>query len=108
MESQISGPAETGVAQRSQRGSGLLQTTLQWLALPAGNYGPVPRGLRQLGISQSMGEAWVIPVNAVIEACHSTPEFELGSAEHFAIRAAARPGSRPGSRTTTGTGGTRP
>jgi transposase InsO family protein len=44
----------------------------------------------RLGISQSMGRAGSALDNAVIEAWHSTLEFELRSVEHFTTKAAAR------------------
>jgi transposase InsO family protein len=44
----------------------------------------------RLGISQSMGRAGSALDNAVIEAWHSTLEWELRSVEHFATKAAAR------------------
>jgi putative transposase len=46
----------------------------------------------RLSISQSMGRPGSALDNAVIEAWHSTVEFELRRAEHFATRAAARAG----------------
>jgi len=45
---------------------------------------------QRLGIRQSMGRPGSALDNAVIEAWHSTLEFELRSVEHFATRAAAR------------------
>jgi putative transposase len=45
---------------------------------------------QRLRISQSMGRAGSALDNAVIEAWHSTLEFELRSVEHFATKAAAR------------------
>ncbi len=47
---------------------------------------------RRLSISQSMGRPGSALDNAVIESWHSTLEFELRQAEHFATRAAARAG----------------
>jgi putative transposase len=46
----------------------------------------------RLSISQSMGRPGSALDNAVIEAWHSTVEFELRRAGHFATRAAARAG----------------
>ena len=46
----------------------------------------------RLGIRQSMGRPGSALDNAVIEAWHSTVEWELRRAEHFATRAAARAG----------------
>ena len=46
----------------------------------------------RLRISQSMGRPGSALDNAVIESWHSTLEFELRRAEHFATRAAARAG----------------
>jgi putative transposase len=45
---------------------------------------------QRLGITQSMGRPGSAPDNAVIEAWHSTLEFELRSVEHFPTKAAAR------------------
>jgi putative transposase len=45
---------------------------------------------QRLGVQQSMGRPGSALDNAVIEAWHSTLEFELRSVEHFATRAAAR------------------
>ena len=45
---------------------------------------------QRLSIAQSMGRPGSALDNAVIEAWHSTLEFELRSVEHFATRAAAR------------------
>jgi putative transposase len=47
---------------------------------------------QRLSISQSMGRPGSALDNAVIEAWHSTLEFELRRLEHFATRAAARAG----------------
>jgi transposase InsO family protein len=44
----------------------------------------------RLGVRQSMGRPGSALDNAVIESWHSTLEFELRRAEHFATRAAAR------------------
>jgi putative transposase len=44
----------------------------------------------RLGITQSMGRPGSALDNAVIEAWHSTLEFELRSLEHFTTRAQAR------------------
>jgi transposase InsO family protein len=44
----------------------------------------------RLGVTQSMGRPGSALDNAVIEAWHSTLEFELRAVEHFATRAAAR------------------
>jgi putative transposase len=46
----------------------------------------------RLSVSQSMGRPGSALDNAVIESWHSTLEFELRRAEHFATRAAARAG----------------
>src|SRR5947208_6518144 len=46
----------------------------------------------RLSVSQSMGRPGSALDNAVIESWHSTVEFELRRAEHFATRAAARAG----------------
>ena len=45
---------------------------------------------QRLGVSQSMGRPGSALDNAVIEAWHSTVEFELRRVEHFATKAAAR------------------
>jgi transposase InsO family protein len=45
---------------------------------------------QRAGIAQSMGRPGSALDNAVIESWHSTLEFELRRAEHFATRAAAR------------------
>jgi putative transposase len=45
---------------------------------------------QRLRVTQSMGRPGSALDNAVIESWHSTVEFELRSAEHFATRAAAR------------------
>jgi transposase InsO family protein len=45
---------------------------------------------QRLGVQQSMGRPGSALDNAIIEAWHSTLEFELRSVEHFATRAAAR------------------
>ena len=50
----------------------------------------VRQACARLGISQSMGRPGSALDNAVIEAWHSTLEFELRSLEHFETRAAAR------------------
>ena len=50
----------------------------------------VRQACARLGIAQSMGRPGSALDNAVIEAWHSTLEFELRSVEHFATRAAAR------------------
>jgi putative transposase len=47
---------------------------------------------RRLGITQSMGRPGSALDNAVIEAWHSTVEFELRRMEHFATKAEARIG----------------
>ena len=47
---------------------------------------------QRLSISQSMGRPGSALDNAVIESWHSTLEFELRRAEHYATRAAARAG----------------
>ena len=49
---------------------------------------------QRLGVQQSMGRPGSALDNAVIEAWHSTLEFELRRMEHFATRAAARAGVR--------------
>jgi putative transposase len=52
--------------------------------------GLVRQACERLGIRQSMGRPGSALDNAVIESWHSTPEFELRSAEHFTTRAEAR------------------
>lgn len=44
----------------------------------------------RLGITQSMGRPGSALDNAVVEAWHSTLEFELRSLEHFPTKTAAR------------------
>ena len=46
----------------------------------------------RMGIAQSMGRPGSALDNAVIEAWHSTLEFELRRLQHFATRADARTG----------------
>src|SRR5215469_1265603 len=48
------------------------------------------KACQRLGVSQSMGRPGSALDNAVIEAWHSTIEFELRRVEHFATKAAAR------------------
>jgi putative transposase len=62
----------------------------------------------RLGVQQSMGRPGSALDNAVIESWHSTLEFELRRAEHFATGERPGRGSRRGSRTTTPGAGTRP
>ena len=50
----------------------------------------VRRACERLGVTQSMGRPGSALDNAVIEAWHSTLEFELRRIEHFATKAAAR------------------
>ena len=45
---------------------------------------------QRVGIAQSMGRPGSALDNAVIESWHSTLEFELRRAEHFATKTAAR------------------
>jgi putative transposase len=52
--------------------------------------GVIRAACQRLGITQSMGRPGSALDNAVIESWHSTLEFELRSAEHFATKAAAR------------------
>jgi transposase InsO family protein len=47
---------------------------------------------QRMGIAQSMGRPGSALDNAVIESWHSTVEFELRRAEHFATKTAARAG----------------
>jgi len=48
------------------------------------------KACQRLGVSPSMGRPGSALDNAVIEAWHSTIEFELRRVEHFATKAAAR------------------
>ena len=50
----------------------------------------VRQACKRLGITQSMGRPGSALDNAVIEAWHSTLEFELRRLEHFATKASAR------------------
>jgi putative transposase len=50
----------------------------------------VRQACQRMGVAQSMGRPGSALDNAVIEAWHSTLEFELRSVEHFTSRAAAR------------------
>ena len=52
--------------------------------------GTVRAACTRLGITQSMGRPGSALDNAVIEAWHSTVEFELRMLEHFHTKAAAR------------------
>ena len=52
--------------------------------------GTVRAACTRLGITQSMGRPGSALDNAVIEAWHSTVEFELRRLEHFTTRAQAR------------------
>jgi putative transposase len=52
--------------------------------------GPFRQACQRLRISQSMGRPGSALDNAVIEAWHSTLEFELRSLQHFATKAQAR------------------
>jgi putative transposase len=52
--------------------------------------GAFRQACQRLSVSQSMGRPGSALDNAVIEAWHSTLEFELRSVEHFATKAAAR------------------
>ena len=75
------------VAMRGGRVPGVIFHTGQGSEYTAGDF----RGACQrLEIRQSMGRPGSALDNAVIEAWHSTLEFELRSAGHFATRAAAR------------------
>jgi len=64
--------------------------------------GPFRQACERLGVTQSMGRPGSALDNAVIEAWHSTLEFELRQLQHFATRAQAGAAAlRRGSRTTT-------
>jgi transposase InsO family protein len=75
------------VAVRGGQAPGVILHTDQGSEYTAGL---VRQACARLGIRQSMGRPGSALDNAVIEAWHSTLEFELRSLEHFATRAAAR------------------
>ena len=81
------GALAMAVAVRGGQVPGVIMHTDQGSEYTAGL---VRQACARLGISQSMGRPGSALDNAVIEAWHSTLEFELRSLEHFETRAAAR------------------
>jgi putative transposase len=81
------GALAMAVAVRGGQVPGVIMHTDQGSEYTAGT---VRAACARLGISQSMGRPGSALDNAVIEAWHSTLEFELRRVEHFATRAAAR------------------
>jgi putative transposase len=77
------------VAVRGGRVPGVIMHTDQGGEYTAGLF---RAACERLSVSQSMGRPGSALDNAVIESWHSTLEFELRRAEHFATRAAARAG----------------
>ena len=75
------------VAVRGGQVSGVISHTDQGSEYTAGLF---RKACQRLGVSQSMGRPGSALDNAVIEAWHSTIEFELRRVEHFATKAAAR------------------
>jgi len=75
------------VAVRGGQVSGVILHTDQGSEYTAGLF---RKACQRLGVSQSMGRPGSALDNAVIEAWHSTIEFELRRVEHFATKAAAR------------------
>jgi transposase InsO family protein len=75
----VRGGAVPGVIMHTDQGSEYTAATFR-------------QACQRLSISQSMGRPGSALDNAVIESWHSTLEFELRRAEHFATRAAARAG----------------
>lgn len=69
--------------------AGVILHTDQGSEYTAGSF---RKACRRLGITQSMGRPGSALDNAVIEAWHSTVEFELRRMEHFATKAEARVG----------------
>jgi len=83
------GALAMAVAVRGGQVPGVIMHTDQGSEYTAGTF---RAACTRLGISQSMGRPGSALDNAVIESWHSTLEFELRRAEHFATRAAARAG----------------
>ena len=81
------GALAMAVAVRGGQVPGVIMHTDQGSEYTAG---VVRAACARLGISQSMGRPGSALDNAVIEAWHSTLEFELRRVEHFATRAQAR------------------
>src|SRR5690242_4205263 len=75
------------VAVRGGQAPGVIFHTDQGSEYTAGAF---RAACQRLSISQSMGRPGSALDNAVIEAWHSTLEFELRRLEHFATRAQAR------------------
>ena len=81
------GALAMAVAVRGGQVPGVIMHTDQGSEYTAGRF---RHACQRLSISQSMGRPGSALDNAVIEAWHSTLEFELRSRETFATRAAAR------------------
>jgi putative transposase len=81
------GALAMAVAVRGGQVPGVIMHTDQGSEYTAGAF---RAACARLGISQSMGRPGSALDNAVIEAWHSTLEFELRRVEHFATRAQAR------------------
>jgi len=77
------------VAVRGGQVAGVILHTDQGSEYTAGLF---RQACRRLSVRQSMGRPGSAIDNAVIESFHSTVEFELRQAEHFATKAAARAG----------------
>jgi transposase InsO family protein len=83
------GALAMAVAARGGQVAGVIFHTDQGSEYTAGLF---RAACQRLGIRQSMGRPGSALDNAVIEAWHSTVEWELRRAEHYATRAAARAG----------------
>ena len=81
------GALAMAAAVRGGQVAGVILHTDQGSEYTAGLFRPA---CERLQISQSMGRPGSALDNAVIEAWHSTLEFELRALEHFATRAQAR------------------
>jgi transposase InsO family protein len=81
------GALAMAVAVRGGQVPGVILHTDQGSEYTAGAFRAI---CQRLGICQSMGRPGSALDNAVIEAWHSTLEFELRSREHFATRTQAR------------------
>jgi putative transposase len=81
------GALAMAVAERGGQVPGVILHTDQGSEYSAGTFRAV---CQRLGITQSMGRPGSALDNAVIEAWHSTLEFELRRMEHFTTKTAAR------------------
>jgi putative transposase len=81
------GALAMAVAVRGGQVPGVILHTDQGSEYTAGRF---RAACQRLGVSQSMGRPGSALDNAVIEAWHSTLEFELRRVDHFATKAAAR------------------